>query len=150
MRMSRFTLSSLSNIRSATRSIQSRAQVKARTLIAGGLLATSIAAAALFPAGVPAQAAPAHQIAATPFLTLPFVPNSRMSILSGWYYSGGGGFHGGIDFINGSVNSIGSWRTFPVIASADGEACGNCTTRQGNAEWLKHDVNGATYNTYYA
>ena len=26
---------------------------------------------------------------------------------------------------------------------------GNCTSRQGNAVWIKHDVNGATYYTYY-
>jgi murein DD-endopeptidase MepM/ murein hydrolase activator NlpD len=71
-----------------------------------------------------------------------------MHILSGWYYSGGGGFHGGIDFINGGVNSRG-WRTFPVIASADGEACGNCTSRQGNAVWIKHNIGGKTFYTYY-
>jgi murein DD-endopeptidase MepM/ murein hydrolase activator NlpD len=72
-----------------------------------------------------------------------------MRVLSGWYYSGGGGFHGGIDFINGSPNSSRGWRTFEVIASADGEACGNCTKRQGNAVWVKHNINGQTYYTYY-
>ncbi|MFL5733445.1 MAG: M23 family metallopeptidase [Chloroflexia bacterium] len=102
------------------------------------------------PAALATPAArPAAKMAATPFLSLPFVPNSRMNILSGWYYSGRGGFHGGIDYINGGVNSSGGWRTFPVIASADGEACGNCTSRQGNAVWIKHDINGATYYTYY-
>jgi murein DD-endopeptidase MepM/ murein hydrolase activator NlpD len=71
-----------------------------------------------------------------------------MQILSGWYYNGGG-FHGGIDFIKGNYNSLSSWQTFPVIASADGEACGNCTSRQGNAVFVKHNLNGVTYYTYY-
>ena len=114
---------------------------------------TIVAASVLAPGqGQVAQAArgasPVRQASAH-FLTLPFVPNSRMSVLSGWYYSSSGGFHGGIDFINGDVNSIGGWRTFPVIASADGEACGNCTSRQGNAVWIKHDIDGVTYYTYY-
>jgi len=97
----------------------------------------------------PATKPEKQTIRATPFLTLPFAPNGNMRILSGWYYSGGGGFHGGIDYVNGNVNNVGGWRTFPVIASADGEACGNCTLRQGTAVWIKHDVNGATYYTYY-
>jgi murein DD-endopeptidase MepM/ murein hydrolase activator NlpD len=91
----------------------------------------------------------ARSKAATSFLTLPFVPNSRMSILSGWYYSSSGGLHNGIDFINGDVDGIGGWRTFPIVASADGEACGNCSSRQGNAVWIKHELNGAIYYTYY-
>ena len=85
----------------------------------------------------------------TPFLTLPFVPNSGMSILSGWYYSSSGGFHGGIDYIKGSVNNLSTWSTFQVVASADGEACGNCSGRQGNAVWVKHNIGGKTYYTYY-
>jgi hypothetical protein len=72
-----------------------------------------------------------------------------MNILSGWYYSGSGGLHNGIDYINGNVNSPKTWKTFPVLASADGEACGNCSGRQGNAVWIRHKVNGVTYYTYY-
>ncbi|MEO8285401.1 MAG: M23 family metallopeptidase [Chloroflexota bacterium] len=94
-----------------------------------------------------ATAAPAGQARAQ-FLTLPFEPTDRMEILSGWYYNGGG-FHGGIDFINGNYSGSRGWQTFPVIASADGEACGNCSSRQGNAVFVKHVVNGATYYTYY-
>ena len=99
-----------------------------------------------------AQAQPLSGKAAaapTPFLSLPFAPNANMSILSGWYYSSSGGLHNGIDYINGNVNNLRSWSTFPVIASADGEACGNCSGRQGNAVWVKHNVGGATYYTYY-
>lgn len=87
--------------------------------------------------------------ASSQFLTLPFAATSNMSILSGWYYSGGAGFHGGIDYINGNVNNNGTWKTFAVIAAADGEACGNCSSRQGNAVWVQHSVNGQTFYTYY-
>ena len=143
MRMSHPTFTLFSNIRSLHRT---------RSIATGAALMFVAFAAALFPVAAPTAlaartAAPVHQ-AGTPFLTLPFVPNSKMHVLSGWYYSGGGGFHGGIDYINGGVNSSG-WRTFPVIASADGEACGNCSSRQGNAVWVKHNINGTTYYTYY-
>jgi len=117
------------------------------------ILAILLAVTAFAPgSGSVAQAQPASGTLAStpvPFLTLPFEPNAGMAILSGWYYSSSGGFHGGIDYINGSVNNLSSWKTFPVIASADGEACGNCSSRQGNAVWVKHNVNGATYYTYY-
>ncbi len=126
---------------------------KAKAGIAVAALAAIVSASALFPsAGITAFAgntiAPPKQ-ATIPFLTLPFEAGSNMSMLSGWYYSSSGGLHNGIDFINGSVNSSRGWATFPVIASADGMACGNCTSRQGNAVWVKHIVNGATYYTYY-
>ncbi|HUP27475.1 MAG TPA: M23 family metallopeptidase [Chloroflexia bacterium] len=114
---------------------------------------SSLVASVLFvSSGAPVSAAgtsaPVRQ-ASAPFLTLPFEANSSMSVLSGWYYSSSGGFHGGIDYISGNVNSSRGWSTFPVIASADGEACGNCSSRQGNAVWVKHNVNGSTFYTYY-
>src|SRR5438477_3517689 len=155
MRIIRSCISSLSSIRSIVDQASDAPHNKTRSFVTRGFIAVAIIAVLLFsPSTSPAayaagKAKTALRIATTPFLTLPFVPNSRMSILSGWYYSGGGGVHGGIDFINGGVNNMGGWRTFPVIASADGEACGNCTTRQGNAVWIKHDINGATYYTYY-
>ena len=108
-------------------------------------------AASLFTFAVPsanqAGASAAYSVR-TPFLTLPFQSTSRMQILSGWYYNGGG-FHGGIDFINGNYTNVSGWRTFPVFAAADGEACGNCSSRQGNAVFIKHNVDGITYYTYY-
>ncbi len=117
------------------------------------VLMLALAFSALIPGSMSvAQAQPLTAKAAgapTPFLTLPFAPNAGMSILSGWYYSGSGGLHNGIDYINGSVNDLRSWNTFPLIAAADGEACGNCSSRQGNAVWVKHIVGGATYYTYY-
>ena len=154
MRMSRPCITLLSIIRPSTNQTDNYQNNKTQFIAASAFAATAIVASLFSPFGLPAAhasgtAKPAQKTAATPFLTLPFVPNSRMSVLSGWYYSGGGGFHGGIDYINGGVNDYGGWRTFPVIASADGEACGNCTSRQGNAVWIKHDVDGATYYTYY-
>lgn len=126
---------------------------KVRSALLTTAFTVALAAYVLVPAigstsyASPNQAPPKQ--AGTPFLTLPFASTPSMSILSGWYYSGSGGFHGGIDYINGNVNSGGTWKTFPVIASADGEACGNCSSRQGNAVWVKHKVSGATYYTYY-
>lgn len=121
-------------------------------MLATAAAAFALAAAVFSPAAThTAEArttsAPVRQ-ASSQFLTLPFAGGSNMNVLSGWYYSGGGGFHGGIDYVNGSVNSSG-WRTFAVIASADGEACGNCSSRQGNAVWVKHEINGQTFYTYY-
>jgi hypothetical protein len=104
--------------------------------------------AAFFAASTPTGAQPAQQ-GTTPFLTLPFEPSPSMNVLSGWYYSGSGGFHGGIDYIHGKPTTGRGWQTFRIIASADGEACGNCSSRQGNAVWIKHKINGVTYYTYY-
>ena len=116
-------------------------------VIAAALLAISLFA---FTATSANQASAAPTASAhTPFLTLPFESTARMQILSGWYYNGGGGFHGGIDFINGNYNRVSGWRTFPIIAAADGEACGNCSSRQGNAVFIKHKIDGITYYTYY-
>lgn len=125
-----------------------------RFSIAGALLALALGSVAFAPVtGVEARnagTAPYGGVYApsTSFLTLPFYPTETMNILSGWYYSGSGGSHGGIDFINGTVNQS-RWSTFPIIASADGYACGNCTSRQGNAVWIKHNVGGQIYYTYY-
>src|SRR5947208_690383 len=145
MRTKRSCISSLSSIRSLVFQAPDTTYNKTRSIVTRAFIAVAIIALLFFsPSTSPAayaagKARAAQGIATTPFLTLPFVPNSRMSILSGWYYSSSGGFHGGIDYINGGVNDMSGWRSFPVIASADGEACGNCTTRQGNAVWIKHD-----------
>ncbi len=126
---------------------------KGKSVVAGAALAGVVIASAVIPSGsnvalAKTTSSPVRQVGGA-FLTLPFEGTSRMSVLSGWYYSGGGGFHGGIDYINGSVNNMDSWRTFAVIASADGDACGNCSSRQGNAVWVQHDIGGSTYYTYY-
>ena len=80
------------------------------------------------------------------FLTLPFT-DPRIVVQQGWIYSWGDE-HKGIDYVLGGRDT-GNWQSFDVVAAADGWACGNCTTRQGNAVWIKHNINGATYYTYY-
>lgn len=152
MRLSRSTISFLSKAQEKLCSSVSSSRTWRLTAPSTVAIAISLVAAVTLPGlSLTAQAhtydAPAGQALAS-FLTLPFTPTARMSILSGWYYSGGG-FHGGIDYVNGSVNNNSSWRTFPIIAAADGEACGNCSSRQGNAVWIKHSVNGRTYYSYY-
>ncbi|MGA7731365.1 MAG: M23 family metallopeptidase [Chloroflexia bacterium] len=130
------------------RSISSAVSTKKTRSVLAFVAAVAVALFALSAASAtPASAAPTGG-ARTPFLSLPFEANSSMQILSGWYYNGGG-FHGGIDFVKGSYNSVRSWGTFPVIAAADGEACANCCSRQGNAVFIKHKLNGVTYYTYY-
>lgn len=126
---------------------------RARAIFASTAVAVAVAAAVLAPvasqtAFARTQNAPIRQNV-TQFLTLPFEASDSMNILSGWYYSSSGGYHGGIDYINGNVNRVGGWKTFAVIASADGYACGNCTSRQGNAVWVEHKLNGTKYYTYY-
>lgn len=80
------------------------------------------------------------------FLTLPFT-DPRVVVQQGWV--GNTNYeHAGIDFILGPRDT-GNWQSYDVVASADGWACGNCTTRQGNAVWIRHSVNGKTYYTYY-
>jgi murein DD-endopeptidase MepM/ murein hydrolase activator NlpD len=122
---------------------------KHRSILAifAALLAVSLFTFAL-PSANQAGAYSAYSVR-TPFLALPFESTPRMQILSGWYYNGSGSYHGGIDYINGNYNNVSSWRTFPVFAAADGEACGNCSSRQGNAVFIKHNVDGVTYYTYY-
>lgn len=92
--------------------------------------------------------------AATPkFLTLPFPSDPHMKIQQGWLYDfnkvgcdSTAYKHCGIDYVK---NVGGAWQSFPVLAAAEGEACGNCSGRVGNAVWVRHTVNGSTYYTYY-
>lgn len=124
---------------------------RVRALLVSGAALAAIGVSVLAPvasdtASAGPQNAPIRKDA-VPFLTLPFEATESMNILSGWNYSSGG-VNGGLDYINGSVNG-GRWSTFAVIASADGKACGNCTSRQGNAVWIEHTLNGRKYYTYY-
>lgn len=119
-----------------------------RSIIGGVAIALVVFVSLFAVASTPTANASTTAQARAQFLTLPFEATGRMEILSGWYYNGGG-FHGGIDFINGDYGDLSSWRTFPIIAAADGEACANCCSRQGNAVFIKHNVDGVTYYTYY-
>jgi murein DD-endopeptidase MepM/ murein hydrolase activator NlpD len=90
--------------------------------------------------------APSRQTGGVRFLTLPF-NDPGIAVNQGWVYSWGSQ-HYGLDYVLGGPE-ISKLQKFDVVASADGYACGNCTSRQGNAVWIKHDVDGQTYYTYY-
>jgi hypothetical protein len=104
--------------------------------------------------------------AADPFLTLPFPSHADMKIVQGWCYdfvqrgvptpcpghSPKTSLHRGVDYIKKpglGLSPYTQWQSFPVLAAADGYACGNCTGRSGNAVWIRHIINGVTYYTYY-
>lgn len=101
---------------------------------------------ALNVSAAPSTAPTSRQAAGPRFLTLPFT-DPGVVVQQGWIYDWGTE-HQGLDYILGERNGI-NWRPFDVVAAADGYACGNCTSRQGNAIWIKHVVDGQTYYTYY-
>ncbi len=86
--------------------------------------------------------------AADRFLTLPFMIQPGMRVIQGWYYTWWG-VHLGVDFINGDIDLPYSWKTFDVLAAADGEACANCIDGLGNTVWVRHKAGGRVYYTYY-
>jgi murein DD-endopeptidase MepM/ murein hydrolase activator NlpD len=93
------------------------------------------------------------------FLVLPFSPSPDMHIQQGWRYTFAAPrppcnpddpyLHCGVDYIKGTVNRSPTWKAFDVLAAADGEACGNCVTGPGDRVWIKHDVGGSVFYTYY-
>ncbi len=82
------------------------------------------------------------------FLTLPFLIQTDMKVVQGWTYTWGA-THFGIDYIFGDIYSPGSWKTFDVLAAADGEACVNCVYGPGNKVWIKHTIGNKVYYSYY-
>ncbi len=97
------------------------------------------------------------------FLTLPFPPDPQIALLQGWYYDGGS-LHSGIDYFryNDGWGAAGNRRftPFPVLAAADGHACGqlddnaegaggSCVRGFGYRVFIRHRVHGETYYTYY-
>jgi hypothetical protein len=89
---------------------------------------------------------PPRETGGTRFLTLPFT-DPNVIVQQGWV-GNTDYLHAGIDYILGARDT-GNWQSYDVVAAADGWACGNCTTRQGNAVWIRHQVDGKTYYTYY-
>lgn len=92
------------------------------------------------------------------FLTLPFDHPERMRIQQGFYWTGAGHdkYHGGIDYIQGTLDRSRTWKSFPVYAAADGLACSQVETTQkgciggtGNRVLIEHTVDGKKYRTYY-
>lgn len=80
-----------------------------------------------------------------------------MNLQQGWVYTaplppgckGDSTLHCGIDYIEGTIDNSPTWQHFPVVAAADGEACGNCVDGPGNKVYIKHTVNGKAWYTYY-
>ena len=85
-------------------------------------------------------------------LNMPFLKDTKMGIQQGWFYTGitGKKEHKGIDFIKGDVDNSTTWGSFPVLAAADGFACANPPSREGNAVLLTHLIGDAPIgSTYY-
>ena len=85
-------------------------------------------------------------------LQMPFPKDTKMEIQQGWFYTGitGKKEHKGIDFIKGGVDNSTTWRPFPVLAAADGFACANPPSREGNAVLLTHRIGDTPIgSTYY-
>lgn len=87
-------------------------------------------------------------VPSTRFLTLPFKIQPDMRVVQGWYYSWWGA-HFGVDYINGNIEDPSSWKSFDVVAAADGEACANCVDGLGNTVWIKHKIGDRVFYTYY-
>lgn len=103
-------------------------------------------------------AAAASGSSGTPkFLTLPFPIAAGMRIQQAWLWTGGGhaALHRGVDYIHGRIDQAATWKSFPVIAAADGKACAQldgkhgCVEGIGNRVFIKHRVDGKVFYTYY-
>lgn len=89
------------------------------------------------------------------FMTLPFPTDPRMEVFHGWLYTHNRHPQCGIDF--GMRNEVGALTGFPVLAVADGEACGDldgahgggCVSGFGHRVLIRHEVEGRIYYTYY-
>ena len=98
------------------------------------------------------------------FLNLPFdAANKKIVLQRAWTTvdPSTGKFtlnHHAIDYVNGTRDVPSSWKTFDVLAAAEGEACGAKTAQggcfdsgeiMGNRVLIKHKVDGQTYYTFY-
>ncbi|MFL5734731.1 MAG: peptidoglycan DD-metalloendopeptidase family protein [Chloroflexia bacterium] len=122
-----------------------------RVLAWGAILLLPVLALALHAdnargSALSSAAYPPRDTGSSQFLTLPF-NDPNIVVQQGWV-GNSDYLHAGLDYILGPRDS-GNWRSFDVVAAAEGWACGNCTTRQGNAVWVRHQVDGKTYYTYY-
>lgn len=93
------------------------------------------------------------------FMTLPFAADPYMVLLQGWFYDSGG-LQSGIDYFRYDENE--RFTSFPILAAADGYACGQwdpnvgfvhtgggCVAGYGHRVLIRHEVEGHTYYTYY-
>ena len=123
----------------------------------GGLIFLSISIVLVLASAIPLE--PPTVYAAERFLTLPFTPDQDMKVVQGWCYDWplqAPCDHQGIDYIKKPGSGLypaTQWQRFPVVAAADGYACGNCTlgnpSSYGNAVYIVHTINGQTFTTYY-
>jgi peptidoglycan/xylan/chitin deacetylase (PgdA/CDA1 family) len=90
------------------------------------------------------------------FLTLPFNSLRHMVLQQGWDFADGQ--HKAIDYIKGRKDVTSTWKGFPVVAAADGKACGErrgrngCMVRpgiMGHRVAIKHRVGDEVYWTFY-
>jgi hypothetical protein len=89
------------------------------------------------------------------FLSLPFPADPQMEVFHGWRYTHNRQVQCGIDY--GKRDASGRLMQFPVLASADGEACadldgshyGGCVSGFGHRVLIKHTIDGQTFYTYY-
>lgn len=105
------------------------------------------------PVGVRCNAAPRLENPPR-FLSLPFPIDPQMEVFHGWQYTHNKQPQCGIDF--GRRDERGALMGFPVLASADGEACADrddtgsgCVSGFGDRVLIRHQVEGQTYYTYY-
>lgn len=82
------------------------------------------------------------------FLTLPFESTAHMVLQQAWYFPSGY-YHHGIDYVHGRLDRVNTWKNFPVVAAAAGEACADCFPGVGKVVLIKHRVGGKTFYTYY-
>lgn len=120
-------------------------------VLAGLVLAALVAPLPTMAAATPAAAAPTPK-----FLTLPFTSVRHMHVQQAWDFASGQ--HQAIDYIKGTLDATSTWRGFPVVAAADGRACGEmlghngCVVRpgiMGNRVMIRHKVNGVVFFTFY-
>ena len=99
------------------------------------------------------------------FLNLPFdAANKKIVLQRAWTTvdPSTGKFtlnHHAIDYVNGTRDVPSTWKTFDVLAAAEGEACAAKTGQvgcynkvgeiMGNRVLIKHKVDGQTYFTFY-
>ncbi len=80
-------------------------------------------------------------------LDLPFPPDPNMHIQQAWISNYNPNHHA-MDIIKGNLDNSSTWKSFSILAGADGKACANPPSRQGNAVLIEHNFNGKTIFEY--
>src|SRR3989344_1647059 len=81
------------------------------------------------------------------FLDLPFPPDPDMHIQQAWT-SDYDPDHHAMDIIKGNSDDSSTWKSFPVLAGADGKACKNPPSSHGNAVRIEHNFDRKTIFEY--